>query len=142
MVYSRICNKIDAVIKERGLTLSEIEEGSGVSRATISRITRGQSVQSENLNKLLAYLDLPAEADIPSSSPELLAVEASHKAHIRTLHWVIVSLSIAVVVLFIILLAVAIWFVWDVTHSDRGLIRLMNLVESEEVLQLIHKLVK
>ena len=41
---------------EKGLTLGDVAEASGVSKPTLSRFLRGKSVDSDTLDKLATYV--------------------------------------------------------------------------------------
>ena len=60
---SQIGNKIKLYRVSLGLTQADLEEKSGVSKRSISRLELGQSIQLDNLFKILIALDLGDNID-------------------------------------------------------------------------------
>ena len=73
---------IAAIIRDSGLTLSEIHRHSGISRTTLSRVTNGrQAMSRKTAKKLASVLGVSAEKLVQTSStqpaaPEILRVSA------------------------------------------------------------------
>ena len=60
---SQVGNKIKLFRVSKGLTQSDLEEKSGVSKRSISRLEQGESIQLDNMIKILMALELGDNLD-------------------------------------------------------------------------------
>lgn len=132
---------LQALFASTGKSYRDAEAATGVPLATISRIVRGrtQNPGIDTVTALVAYLggsmdDLAAYSagnpltpsdDHPDRDP-WAEVERARLAHIAVLNDRIRGQRRTIVVLALLLAAVLAWFIWDITHPDAGLIRLMQ----------------
>lgn len=124
-----------------GKSYREIEAATGVPLSTISRIMRGRTLSPnvDAVSAIVAYLGgsmdelagiqpgEPAEGVTPDRTRDPWEeVERARLAHIAVLNDRIRSQRRTIIILSIVLAAVLSWFIWDITHPDAGLIRLMQ----------------
>lgn len=137
---------LKALIKRRGITVSRLADECGVSVDKINGVLYEKTAEPKlpNMAAVIRYLggSLDEMMGIHVSKPEgeihavsnedavhrayLLGVEdgqASAAKHIASLEKDKHRLTRVEIILALLLLGVTIWFVWDVTHPDKGLIR-------------------
>lgn len=139
------------LMEERGISYRQAEEMSGVSAATISRICNGAGAQMENVTKLVnalggsldglkpesstgssaEHLDdlrrlysIQLDSIIDSYEARIADIKAANEAHLDTARKIARQRLRWIIVLSLILAAVVVWFIWDLTHPEIGLIRL------------------
>ena len=79
---------LSAIIRDSGLTLSEIHRRSGISRTTLSRITNGrQALSPRTAEKLAPVLSVPAEEMIQTPSTRLAAPEILRISALQLSQW-------------------------------------------------------
>lgn len=132
---------LQTLFASTGKSYREAEAATGVPLATISRIVRGhtQNPGIDAVTALVTYLGgsmdelanytagdaiAPTE-DHPDRDP-WTEVERARLAHIAVLNDRIRGQRRTIAILAIILALVVAWFIWDITHPDAGLIRLMQ----------------
>lgn len=119
----------------------DAEAATGVPLSTISRIVRGLTANPsiDTVTALVVYLggSMDELANYTAGDDILLAdshpdrdpwqeVERARLAHIAVLNDRIRSQRRTIIILAVVLAAVLAWFIWDITHPDVGLIRLMQ----------------
>lgn len=124
-----------------GKSYRDAEAATGVPLATISRIVRGrtQNPSVDAVAALVAYLggSMDELANYSAGDPITLSddhpdrdpwaeVERARLAHIAVLNDRIRGQRRTIIILALLLGAVLAWFIWDLTHPDVGLIRLMQ----------------
>ena len=139
------------LMEEQGISYRQAEEMSGVSAATISRICNGAGAQMENVTKLVnalggsldglkpesstgssaEHLDdlrrlysIQLDSIIDSYEARIADIKAANEAHLDTARRIARQRLRWIIVLSLILAAVVVWFIWDLTHPEIGLIRL------------------
>ena len=79
---------LSAIIRDSGLTLSELHRRSGVGRTTLSRITNGrQAISRQTADKLAPVLGVSAEELMRSPSTQPAAPEVLRITALRLEHW-------------------------------------------------------
>ena len=79
---------LSAIIRDSGLTLSELHRRSGVSRITLSRITNGrQAISRQTADKLAPVLGISAEELIQAPSTQPAAPEVLRISALRLKQW-------------------------------------------------------
>ena len=79
---------LSAIIRDSGLTLSELHRRSGVSRITLSRITNGrQAISRQTADKLAPVLGVSAEELIQAPSTQPAAPEVLRISALRLKQW-------------------------------------------------------
>lgn len=152
---------LSMLIERSGQTYQEIDDGSGIPKATINRLARGltQNPQAQTVTRLVEYLggsmdelagiQKELQAAPPSGGDVNAIMEftrmehgrqiadlqdahaahisdmlAQHEKHVASLERRIRSQAITSIVLAVLLASVVVWFIWDLTHPEIGLIRL------------------
>lgn len=140
MTNISVADHAKSLIERSGMTYQQIADGSGTSKATISRLMRGDGVQADTVDRIVAFLrpfedggspPIPEnisrealEVIIRQHHEQLSALRVSHAAHLATVKKVARQRLVWAVIEAILLLAVIGWFIWDLTHPEVGLIRL------------------
>ncbi len=137
---------VKQLIKQRGYTVSRLSDECGVSVDKINGVLYAKTAEPKlpnmaavikclggSLDEMLGIQAETPEGAVPAEGDAggvhrayLLGVEhgqASASKHIESLERDKRRLTLLEVVLGVLLLGVTAWFVWDVTHPDRGLIR-------------------
>lgn len=132
---------LQALFTASGKSYRDAEAATGVPLATISRIVRGhtQNPSVDTVTALVTYLGGSMDELAHYQPGEALAdlsdhldrdpwaeVERARLAHIAVLNDRIRGQKRTIAILSFLLAAVLIWFIWDITHPDVGLIRLMQ----------------
>lgn len=124
-----------------GKSYRDIEAATGVPLSTISRIMRGHTLNPsvDAVTAMVEYLGgsmdelagIQAGEPVEGITPEHTRdpweeVERARLAHIAVLNDRIRGQRHTIAILAVLLALVLAWFIWDITHPDAGLIRLMQ----------------